>query len=230
MGAAALSLLVGLSVSRGAAASLNVSSQKLTPYRTCLVSATPATTPAVADATVMQASATTNFGSATTSATSSGSSANQRAYVRFDLTSCSPTIASSATIRLATLRLYLSGVPAACRTLDVFRVTASWTESGLTWNNQPFGTTVNNPASGSRSAAIAVGTPSGCTYQAAGYVAASVTTDVAAFVAGSASNFGWMLRDDVESSATVRTSTFSAKELATVGQVPELAITYVVVP
>jgi hypothetical protein len=228
---ATLALLVGLSVGRGSAASLSLSSQMLTPYRTCLLSATPTTTASVVDATVKQASATTNFGGATTTIVSSASGANQRTYVRFDLSTCSPSIPSTATVRLATLRLYLSAVPAACRTIDVFRVTASWTETGLTWNNQPFGTTINNPASGSRTAAIAIGTPVGCTNQAAGYVAGgSVTADVAAYVGGSASNFGWMLRDDVEGSATTRTSTFSAKELASVGQVPQLVITYVAVP
>jgi hypothetical protein len=228
---AALALLVGLSVTRGSAASLSLSSQMLTPYRTCGVSATPTTTGSVADTTVKQASATTAFGTATTSVVSSASSANQRAYLRFDLTACSPSIPSTATIRLATLRLYLSGVPAACRTIDVFRVSSTWTEAGLTWNSQPFGTTINNPASGSRTAAIAVGTPAGCTNQAAGYAAGgSVTADVAAFVAGSATNFGWMLRDDVEGSSTTRTSTFSAKNLGTIGQVPQLTITYVLVP
>ena len=50
----------------GSAASLNLSSQLLTPYRTCTISATPATTTAVADANVRQGSATTNFGAVTT--------------------------------------------------------------------------------------------------------------------------------------------------------------------
>jgi hypothetical protein len=228
---ATLAVLIGLSVGRGSAASLSLSSQMLTPYRTCVLSAIPTTTASVVDATVKQGSATSNFGTATTSVVSSASGANQRSYVRFDLTACSPSIPSTATVRLATLRLYLSGLPTACRTIDVFRVTASWTETGLTWTNQPFGTTINNPASGSRTAAIAVGTPSGCANLAAGYiVGGSVTADVAAFVAGSTSNFGWMLRDDVEGSSTTRTSTFSAKELAAVGQVPQLVVTYVAVP
>ncbi|HET9614258.1 MAG TPA: DNRLRE domain-containing protein [Candidatus Limnocylindrales bacterium] len=226
-----IALLVGLSVSHGSAASLALTSQNLTPYRTCTIAATPTTTTAVTDATVSQASASTNFGTATTLLTSSATSANQRIYVRFDLTLCNPVIPASATIRLATLRLYLTGVPAACRTLDVFRTAAAWAESTLTWNNQPFGTTLNNPASGSRTASIGVGTPAGCANQAAGYVAGgTVTTDVAAFVAGTATNYGWMLRDDVESSSTTRTATFSAKNLGTIAQVPELIVTWVAVP
>jgi hypothetical protein len=147
-------------------------------------------------------------------------------YIRFDLTQCSPTIPSSSTIRLATLRIYVSALPAACRTIDIFRSTATWTETGITWTNQPFGTTLNNPASGSRTGSFNVGTPAGCQNLAAGYVVgATVTTDVAAF-AGGTSNFGWMLRDDVEASATTRTTTFSAKNLGTLAQAPQLVITY----
>jgi hypothetical protein len=57
-----------------------------------------------------------------------------------------------------------------------------------------------------------------------------VTADVSSFVAGTASNFGWMLRDDVEGSATAYTETFSAKNLGTASQAPQLVITYVSVP
>jgi hypothetical protein len=212
----------------GAAASLTLTSQGFTPYRTCTLTATPSTMTSIIDATVKQASATTNFGTATTNSVSSASAANQRLYLKFDLTQCSPAIPSSATIRIATMRIYMSAIPAACRTIDIFPATAAWTEAAITWNNQPFGTTLNNPATGSRSDSFDVGTPAGCTNQAAGYVTgAEVTTDVAAFIAGTSTNHGWMLRDDVESSATARTSTFSAKNLGTLAQTPQLVITYV---
>jgi hypothetical protein len=213
------------------AASLNLASQAVTAYRTCVITATPITTTAVADASVRQASATSNFGVVTTNDIASAASANRRLYIRFDLTVCSPAIPSSATVRLATLRIYASAISAACRTIDVFRVTSAWTETAITWNNQPFGTTINNPASGSASDSFAVGTPVGCENLAAGYmVGASPTADVAAFVAGTATNFGWMLRDDVEGAATARTETTSAKELGTLAQAPQLVITYVLVP
>jgi hypothetical protein len=215
-----------MAVQIGAAASLSVNSQQITPYRSCTVTATPSSTTAVIDAGVRQGTPTTNFGTSTTNSVSSAAAANQRIYIRFDLTQCSPTIPSAATVRLATLRMYLSAVPAACRTIDIFRSTATWTEAAITWNNQPFGTTLNNPASGSRTGSFDVGTPAGCQNQAAGYtVGGTVTTDVAAFVSGT-TNYGWMLRDDVESSATTRTSTFSAKNLGTLAQAPQLVITY----
>lgn len=231
LAAIGLGLAIGSGMVYGSAAALNLASQTLTPYRTCTITATPATTTTVIDADARQGSAGSNFGTASTIAVSSGANINQRVHVRFDLSQCSPAIPSSATVRLATLRLYASALPAACRTVNLFRVAASWTETGLTWTNQPFGTAINNPPSASRSGSFAVGTPTGCQNQAAGYViGGTVTSDVAAFVAGGATNFGWMLRDDVEGSSTTRTVTFSAKNLGSVAQGPQLVITYVTVP
>ncbi|MBA3688165.1 MAG: DNRLRE domain-containing protein [Chloroflexi bacterium] len=228
---AAAGILLGVGVVTGSAANLSLTSQNFTPYRTCTITATPATTTAVSDTTARQGTPTTNFGALTTLTVSSGNAVNQRVYLRFDLTVCSPAIPASAIVRLATLRLYMSAVPAACRTLNLFPVTAAWVETTLTWNNQPFGTTLNNPPTGSRTGTFNVGTPVGCQNQAAGYVAGgTVTADIANFVAGTATNFGWMIRDDTEGSATTRTATFTAKELGTVAQEPQLVITYVRVP
>jgi len=230
---AAIALAIAaLLAGAGFAASLNFTSQALTPYRTCVLSGTPATTTVAIDASVRQGSATSNFGTITTNDIASANAANRRLYVRFDLSQCSPAIASSAVIRLATLRMYATVLPAVCRTVDIFRVTATWTEAGITWNNQPFGTAINNPASGSATDTYGAGTATGCeNTAAASYISgAVVTADVAAFVAGSATNFGWMLRDDVEGSATARTQTYSAKNLGTAGQAPQLVITYVTVP
>lgn len=227
-----LGLVLGAGVSIGVAAGLNLSSQALTPYRTCTLTATPATTMVVTDTTVRQASPTSNFGTATTLTVSSGVNVNQRTYLRFDLAACSPAIPASATVRIATLRLYVTAMSSVCRTIDLFRVTAAWTETGLTWNNQPFGTAINSPPSASRTGSFNVGTPVGCQNRTTGtYVSgATVTTDVAAFVAGGSTNFGWMLRDDVEGSATTGTETFSSKDLGTVTQAPQLVVTYVGVP
>lgn len=230
--AAAAGVLLGLGLVSGFAAGLSLTSQNFTPYRTCTVTATPTTTTAVTDTTARQGSATTNFGTLSSLTVSSGSGVNQRIYLRFDLTACSPAIPASATVRLATLRLYMTAVPAACRVLDLFPASTAWGETTLTWNNQPFGTAINNPATGSRTGTFSVGTPVGCQNQSTGaYVTGgTVTTDVAKFVAGTATNFGWMIRDDTEGSATTRTATFAAKELGTVAQEPQLVITYVTVP
>jgi hypothetical protein len=224
-------ILLGVGMLPGSAASLSLTSQNLTPYRTCTITATPASTTAVADTTAVQGSATSNFGALTTLTVASGNGANQRTYLKFDLTVCTPAIPASAIVRGATLRLYMTAVPAACRVLDLFPATATWGETTLTWNNQPFGTAINNPPTGSRTGTFSVGNPGGCQNQAAGYVTGgTVTSDVASFVAGSVTNFGWMIRDDTEGSSPPRTATFSAKELGTVAQEPQLVITYVRVP
>jgi len=226
-----LGITAGATVATGYAETLNLSSQKLTPTRTCVVTATPSSTTSVIDASVRQATSTTNYGTSTTNDVASSTSANRRLYIKFDLSGCVPTIAASATVRVATLRMYVSTLPAACRTLDIFRVGATWSESVITWTNQPFGTTINNPATSSRTDSFNVGTPAGCENLAVGYITgADVTTDVAAFVAGSATNNGWMIRDDTENSSTARTTTFSAKNLGTLAQAPQLTVTYVTVP
>jgi len=230
LGLSATLLVAILPLRLGFAANLAATSKALTPLRTCTVTATPSTTSVVTDTSVRQGTPTGNFGTITSMNVASGSSANRRVHVRFDLAGCAPSIPATATIRAATLRLYASALPAVCRTVDVFRVTAAWTETGITWNTQPFGTTVNNPATASRTDSFDVGSPGGCENATVGYVSgANVTADVAAFVTGTA-NYGWMLRDDAENSGTTRTITFSTKELATLAQAPQLVVTYVNVP
>jgi hypothetical protein len=229
--ALATGLAWGAHVAVGFAAGLAVTSRNLTPVRTCVVTATPTTTSSEIDATVKQGSPTTNSGSATTVTVQSGSAANNRLYLQFSLATCTPLIPASATVRLATLRLYVSARSAVCRTLDIFAVTASWTETVVTWNNQPFGTTLNNPPTASRTASFNVGNIAGCQNLALGYAGGiTVTADVQRYVAGSATNFGWMIRDDAEGSATTDTETFSAKELGTLAQEPQLVLSYVTVP
>lgn len=225
-------VVTGASLAVGMAAGLNLASQRFAPYRTCTITATPSTTTSVIDASVRQANATSNFGTSTTNNVATASTANRRLYVKFDITVCSPSIPTTATVRVATLRLYLTAVPSNCRTVDAFRVTTSWTESAITWNNQPFGTTLNNPSNASATDTFTVGTPSGCQNQSTSTYAVGIdlTTDVAAFVAGTATNQGWMFRDDVEGNATTFTSTTSAKDLGTLAQAPQLVITYVTAP
>jgi hypothetical protein len=224
-----LVLLAGsiLTATTAFAASLSVASKNLTVFRTCVVTATPSTSTADIDTYVDQNSATTNNGTATTMSVESGSGKNQRIYVKFDLTKCSPAIASTASVKSASLRLYVSTLPGACRTYDLFKVTSSWTETGITWNNQPFGTSINNPGTASRTSSLNVGT-SPCQNSTAGaYVSGwDVTADVQTYVAGTSSNFGWMIRDDTEGTTPARTGTFSDRETNTLAQSPQLLINY----
>jgi hypothetical protein len=59
------------------------------------------------------------------------------------------------------------------------------------------------------------------------YYGWDVTTDVAAMVAGTASNYGWRISDSAEESAsgTILVS-FIAKDLNNAARAPELAIVY----
>lgn len=210
------------------AAPILLTTKTLTVYRTCTLTAWTADSTTVADAWINHNNLNQNNGTATfMDVESSGATSNRRAYIRFDLTRCSPAVPATATVS-ATLRLYASAVPAACRTEDVFRVTFPWTETGVNWNTQPAGwNPINHPASGARTSFITVGTPAGCQNLAVGYVTGwDVTADVNAFVSGAATNNGWMIRDDVEGSATARNVRYSAKNLANLAQAPQLVITY----
>ena len=209
------------------AATLSLTSKALTVYRTCTLTATPSTSTAESDAFVNQAAANGTNGTGATMDIQSSNGANRRTYIRFDLTKCRTVIPAAASVKNATLRLYVTAIPAVCRTEDVFRVTASWSETTITWNNQPFGTSVNNPPTAQRTSAITIG-GAPCQNTATGtYVSGwDVTADLAAFVAGSATNYGWMMRDDSESSATARLARFSTREANLLAQSPQLIVTY----
>ncbi len=217
---------LALGASPAFASSVTVASNNLTTFHSCVLSGVATTSTSVSDALVDQSKPTQTHGGGTSMTAESLSSKNQRSYVRFDLTSCAPAIPTSATVRTAIVRLFATAVPATCRTDDIFRVTATWSDAAITWNNQPFGTTVNNPSSGSATAQMSVGTLC-LTNLAAGYVTGwNVTTDVAAFVAGSATNNGWMIRDDAENAAVAATATYSTHEAASAPHAPQLVIDY----
>ena len=212
----------------GNASSIPVSSKNLSVYLTCTLSGTTGTSASAQDSYVDENAPTTNNGGVTTMNSQSRNNRNRRPYVIFDLTTCSPSVPGSATVTNATLRLWVTAIPAACRTEDVFAVTSAWTESAITWNNQPFGNSTNNPASGSRTDSITVGSGGGCTIGSTPqYVPWNVTTDVARFVSGSATNFGWMIRDDAENANGLGfTVTFSTSDAGSVPQAPQLVVTY----
>jgi hypothetical protein len=218
-------LLVAVTVAATAtiamASSLSVTSANLTVFRTCVVTGYPTTSTAVIDSAVKQDSATSNFGTATSvDVQSQSTNKNHRSYVNFDLSKCSPAIPSTASVKVASLRLLVATVPTACRTHDVFRVTANWTESGITWNTQP-------AASGTRTSFANVGAAPCANSTNNLYVSWDVTADAQAFVAGTATNFGWMIRDDVENaSTTARTGTYYTQELGFLGSSPQLVVTY----
>ena len=210
-GAGLLAAVFGVGVA--VAATLGVSSAALTvstgpssvAATTCTLNAAPN------DSYVSQASAASNFGPATTLNVRSSLAANMRTFVQFTLTSCS--IPANALVTDAELKLFLSTAPTVSRTYDAHRVTASWAEGTITWTNQP-------AVAASATASTATGTTASVTLKW------NVTSDVQAFLDGTASNFGWRIKDQTEDSATARTGQFRSAEYTTATQRPALDITY----
>jgi hypothetical protein len=93
----------------------------------------PITAFADADSWIDQNSASNNFGTdAILKVRSQAPSDNFRALIRFAL----PTQPAGCILQSATLRLYTAASTTG-RTLEVLRISGAWTESNVTWNNQP---------------------------------------------------------------------------------------------
>jgi hypothetical protein len=191
------------------ATSLLVTSSRLTSFSG--PTSVPTTTSpfgAAADSYVSNAllEGGSNFGGATQLHVSGGGT-DKRSFVRFNLAS----VPSTAEVKSATLRLVLTTAPSASRTYAAHRVSASWVEGSITWNNQP--------AVGVSSGTVATGTTNGVTLQW------TVTSDVQAFVNGSASNHGWRISDTDESGVLgSQEGRFGSREAAT--NRPELVVVY----
>jgi signal peptidase len=158
------------------------------------------TVSASADSTVNQGSPNANSGNARTLSVVSAAALNQRTLVNFAL----PTIPTRCTVTTAVLTLTANSGNTT-RTLSVTPAPTAWSETTVTWNNQP-------AISGTASTATAV---------ASGPLSFTVTTQLRAIYTGS--NYGFTVQDQSESSLLTRTQTFSSKEGATT---PKLTITY----
>lgn len=203
-----------LSVTAGAAAALSIASAYLTGASKAYGAPVTCSLTAVADASVNAALATTNFGTSTQLNVSPNSVATQRAFLRFDLTGCSPTIPADAIVQSATLNLTTASLVLATRTIVLRSVTASWTEAAVTWNTQP-----GVAASNTSTAGVTLG-------QAAGTVVSwTAISDVQSFVAGTATDLGFRLSDSAEGAALGVPLVVNAREAAS-GR-PQLVVTYV---
>lgn len=202
-----LAILAGLVAGSAAwAASTPVSTAKLTVDAPTVCSLNPA-----ADTYVDEASSAGNFGTETSFSVTSLLAGNRRALVHFDLSSCS--IPDGAEILSADLKMYLSSAPVLERTHDAHRATASWSETGVTWADQP-------SIDGTATASAITGVTDGVTLEW------DVTSDVAAFVEGAATNHGWLVKDTLEGGATEMTGTYSSRDHGTEAERPVLAVTY----
>ncbi len=151
----------------------------------------------------------------------------RRTLVQFDLSSIPP----SSCVSSAMLRLTLTKVPATSRIYNVHRVLASWTagtgvtNSGVTWNWRD-GVLPWDTAGGDFAAAPTAATPTGrikgVTLQW------NVTADVAAFVAGTAVNNGWLIRDANE--GTGGEFAFASRENGAAAKRPQLVVSFSACP
>jgi large repetitive protein len=208
----AVAVGAALTLAPGHAASLGVTSARLTGWHSAAsVTCTPSTVTvsAAADATVDQAAASTAFGGDATLKVRAATilplltllDTNARTLVRFTL----PTVPDLCQVTGATLRLHASAA-AGGRTLQVLRASAGWTEGTVTWATQP-GTT-----------GTAVTAASGT-----GWRTWTVTTHVTSMYAGT--NNGFVVRDAAESPLLQSHEQFFDSRTAAADR-PELVLTF----
>ncbi len=210
----AAALILTLLPVRVAAAPIAVISANLTAYAKTYGAPVTCTLSAAADSYVNKLLAGINFGTGTTLLVSPDSTITERTFLRFDLASCSPAIPAGAIIQSASLRLTVAVLTTATRTMELRAATAAWTETGVTWTNQPAAS-----ASVTASTSVPTGTTAGTV------VTWSATSDVQSFVTGVSSNLGWRLADSAEGVLLGPTLSLSSREAAS-GQ-PQLVVTYV---
>jgi len=175
--------------------------------------------PPLKDAYVRENFPTTNYGADSSLYVRSNTGDNARSLFEFDLSSIPP----NRTITGAKLYLYVTGEGWSAqsyfpRNYDLYRVTSPWTESGVTWNNQP-------SYAGTYESRTIV--PPGCsgwvgvTYNAV-WVSFDCTDLVRGWYSGAYPNYGMMLRDSVEGDTIV----FKRFHSGEYGNHPYLLITF----
>jgi hypothetical protein len=155
---------------------------------------------ATADSWLLQTSPTSNYGNDSVLKVDTKSAANARALVRFTL----PTVPDGCGVVDAELRLYASSSKPD-RTLEVARVARPWTESSVTWVNQPVTT---------GSAATAA--------SGEGWLSWKVASQVQGMYAEG--NFGFLVKDLVENGVGIEQQ-FHSREKSP-DNPPELVITF----
>ncbi len=162
----------------------------------------------IADTWADEQKPTLNKGTTTTMNVRSWQSGkSQRSFVEFDVSS----IPAGSTVNTATLTLCAVSVPGSTRTYDLHRVTASWVETTLTWNNQP------GVAGSVTDSATTPGSPACMTWD--------VAADVQLWIDGTA-NEGWRAKDSVEGQGTKYITEFATRENGTPADRPILDVNY----
>jgi hypothetical protein len=209
---AAVGLGIAATASVAYAATFSVTSARLTTSTVAAsIGETTCTLTPTADAALDRSSQGTNYGSVAFLSVRSQSGNNQRRSIaRFDIASCN--IPAGALVRSASLSFTVSTAPGSSRTYGVHRVTGSWTEATVTYQNQP--------------AFTATATSTVATGAAPTSLSWSVLSDVSAFVAGTATNNGWLVKDATEGSSPAVETLFPSRESATPANRPVLVIGY----
>jgi parallel beta-helix repeat protein len=155
---------------------------------------------AEADSWVLQSSPTSNYGNDSVVKVDTKGGGNARVAVRFAL----PAAPAGCRVVDAKLRLYASSYKAG-RTLQALGLAAPWTESGLTWSNQP--------ATAETAASVE---------SAAGHLEWTVTPQAQSMY--SDGNHGFLIRDSVESGGGIEQG-FNSREKGA-DNPPELIVTF----
>jgi adhesin/invasin len=114
----------------------------------------------------------------------------------------------------------------ASRTYDVHRVTRNWVEAQATWDEADSNlgiawTTPGGDFVATPTASTTTGTVSGV------WLSWDVTADVSAWYNGTASNYGILIKDNTESSATNYEAQLATRENATTANRPKLVVAYI---
>jgi len=158
-----------------------------------------------------------NYGTKTYLGVSTGPTEGNiwRSFIWFDLSNIPP----GSLIDSAVIKLFMYDAPSSSRTIDTWRVTGgSWSESTITWNNQP--AALVKVVAGSTS----TGTSNNVWLSF--NVAGSVRKFVAKSAADYAPNYGWMLKDSDESNPSQIFLYMYSKEYTDSGKRPYLEVKY----
>ena len=150
--------------------------------------------------------ADTNYGSDTSLYSQQRTSQARRALIQFGLSA----IPSGSVINSATLEMYATSATGNPQ-INLHRVTSSWTESGVTWNNQP-----------SYDAAIV----SSLTSSGTGWKVWDVKSLIEGYLNGTYTNDGILLKCNTETGTTTVNKVFASRENSNTSQRPVLRINY----
>jgi outer membrane protein assembly factor BamB len=158
------------------------------------------------DATILQATPTVNNGAATTVSTHTSAGANQRALLRFDLSTTG--LNANTAVKTSTLNLVPTSPMFSGRSQEVHRITTGvidWTEAGVTWNSRN-GTNNWSTAGGDFDPTATDTQSSGVTAGTAvpfNVLSDSTSTNIPqGWINGTVPNYGLLVKDQSENGAT----------------------------